>query len=231
MKKTFFIFLYLISYVFAEENEKNPYQTNDYLLQLYEQKENLLKIKKKIDLAKDFKQNEDVKNSDSVKTRPLRDIDTIYLHKSKTLTLIFPKNVRIYEAYTFPKGQVETKDSFNSIDIIPTENLVSTTLSISYSLNNAREIKKMKINIHNYIHFKSKNNYHYSIIKYITPPKDAVKNSQDILNAYFKLYKNFPTKSTKFTIGIHTYYFMEDEINGKLRINNKRFNLIHIGNN
>ena len=138
------------------------------------------------------------------------------MHTQYPLVVMLPKHVNITNAYCYPPT-VKPIYQFNRIDLIPSNELLETTLVISY-IDEGYEPKTMTIRIS-----KIKNNTGTLLQREVRYVKSDLLDIEEVLTKYYTAYNKYPTDNSMIRIGQHTYTFIEDIVNGTLRIDKTRF--------
>lgn len=156
--------------------------------------------------------------------KPMVDMDSLNIHSMFPLVLLLPNGVNITNAYCFP-ATARPNFQFNRIDVLPSAELLTTTLMITYIQNN--EIKTMNILLTKIKNVK--NNLLYREIRYV---EDNYLTPEEVLTRYYDAHGKYPKANSMIQIGRNNYQFIKDNINGSITIDgvNGRF-LMRINGN
>lgn len=153
--------------------------------------------------------------------KPFKTIEEVYLHPSKSTTVLLPEGSKIESAYTLGYSEVNFQQSLNILDFITKENFISDTATVVFSLD--EKIYLLKIKLEKYKQSTKPKNTFYSIISLYMPKKVSDVN---VLLAYEKEYGEFPQNKYSFIKldGI-TYKIILDDKYGKIKINNMKYRI------
>ena len=166
-------------------------------------------------IQEEFKELNLNKVSSSVKIKDIRNMDHVVMHTEYPLIIMLPLHTNITNAYCYPPT-VKPIYQFNRIDLIPSDELLKTSLVISYI--DGHEPKTMTILLS-----KIKNNTGTLLQREIRYIKRNILGIEDVLTRYYTAYNKYPSNNSMIRIGGNVYTFIEDRINGTLRIDNKKF--------
>jgi hypothetical protein len=137
------------------------------------------------------------------------------MHTQYPLVVMLPKHVNITNAYCYPPT-VKPIYQFNRVDLIPSDELLKTSLVISYIDEN--QPKTMTILIS-----KIQNNTGTILEREVQYIKSDILKIEEVLTLYFKAYNKYPTDNSMIRIGRNSYTFIEDRVNGTLRIDDGNY--------
>jgi hypothetical protein len=235
LKKLIFIFVLLVSNLLAEnENrtfiyDKQSFQTpvdleikREYL-KLYDKKQKIRNIKKRdVSIQKEFQEFNHLAISNTPKKLPFTPISFIEVHPHLPTSISFPENVLITFVDVQPRTVVPQFD-FNLLDIKPTDNLLRTVLTLKYYLSSDpdKKVHTLKIHVNRYTQNYSNDKNLYTMFEYI---KTEDISEIEILKSYLKLKKGeLPKDGSSINIDNVEYRFVEDQVNGTIRIGNKKY--------
>ncbi len=153
--------------------------------------------------------------SNTVQIKNIMNMDHLVMHTQYPLIVMLPKNTNITNAYCYPPT-VKPIYQFNRVDLIPSDNLLKTTLVISYIDGN--EPKTMSILLS-----KIRNNTGTILQREVRYIKSDILDIEEVLTYYFNAYNRYPQNNSMIRIGRNVYRFIEDRVNGVLRIDNRKF--------
>ena len=166
-------------------------------------------------IQEEFKELNLNKVSTSVKIKNITNMDHLVMHTEYPLIIMLPLHINITNAYCYPPT-VKPIYQFNRIDLIPSDELLKTSLVISYI--EGSEPKTMTILLS-----KIKNNTGTLLQREIRYIKRNILGIEDVLTRYYTAYNKYPSNNSIIRIGRNVYTFIEDRINGTLRIDNSKF--------
>ncbi|HIP11103.1 MAG TPA: hypothetical protein EYG73_00155 [Arcobacter sp.] len=204
---------------YSQENENKNYElytpTKEYLD--LANKDNAIRsvIEDNRHIQEEFKALNLNKVSSSVKIKNIMNMDHLVMHTEYPLIIMLPLNTNITNAYCYPPT-VKPIYQFNRIDLIPSDELLKTSLVVSYIDGN--EPKMMTILLS-----KIKNNTGTLLQREVRYIKRNILGIEDVLTRYYTAYNKYPINNSMIRIGRNVYTFIEDRINGTLRIDNSKF--------
>lgn len=204
---------------YSQEEENQNYtryeQTKEYL----EMSNNSFMIRDVI--KRDRYIQEEIKSlhlnhvNNEVQIKNLKNMDHLLMHPEYPLVVMLPLGSKVMNAYCFP-DTVKPFYQFNRIDLIPSDELLKTTLVISYI--DGEEPKTMTILIS-----KIQNNSGTLLQREVRYVKSEILDIEEVLTKYYTANMKYPTDNSIIRIGQHSYVFIEDKINGTLRIGDTKF--------
>ena len=153
--------------------------------------------------------------NNEVQIKNLKNMDSLVMHSEYPLVVMLPLGSKVMNAYCFP-NTVKPFHQFNRIDLIPSDELLKTTLVISYI--DGEEPKTMTILIS-----KIQNNTGTLLQREVRYVKSDILDIEEVLTKFYTANMEYPTHNSMIRIGQHSYVFIEDKINGTLRIGNTKF--------
>lgn len=166
-------------------------------------------------IQEEFKSLNLNKVSSTVQIKNITNMDHLVMHTEYPLIVMLPRYTNITNAYCYPPT-VKPIYQFNRIDLIPSDELLKTSLVISYIDNN--EPKTMSILLS-----KIKNNTGTLLQREVRYIKSDILDIEEVLTRYYTSYNKYPSNNSMIRIGRNVYTFIEDKINGTLRIDNSKF--------
>jgi hypothetical protein len=204
---------------YSQENENKNYElytpTKEYLD--LANKDNAIRsvIEDNRHIQEEFKELNLNKVSSSVKIKNIMNMDHLVMHTEYPLIIMLPLHTNITNAYCYPPT-VKPIYQFNRIDLIPSDELLKTSLVVSYIDGN--EPKTMTILLS-----KIKNNTGTLLQREVRYIKRDILGIEDVLTRYYTAYNKYPSNNSMIRIGRNVYTFIEDRINGTLRIDDSKF--------
>jgi hypothetical protein len=190
-------------------------------LDLY-QKQNLINnlYKKDILIKNELKHLNNISINKNILHRVLKNIDTVYIHQEFPTTLIYPDEFLILNAPTFPKGNILSAIDKNSIEILPTSKFTDGSITVRY-IDDKDEQYTHKIFVKKYY----QNNDKKSVLNTMIAYNNENLTDKQVMDAYYKLYNHYPTKTSLFKVNGVGYMLLKDNINGNYKINDIRFRI------
>lgn len=190
-------------------------------LDLYKE-QNLINnlYKKEIVIKRELKHLNNISINKNILPRVLKNIDIVYIHQEYPTTLIYPDGFLILNAPSFPKGNILTVLNKNTIEILPTKDFISGSITVTY-VDNINQSFTQKIFARKYY----QNNDTNSILNTIIAYNDKKLSDKQVMDAFYKLNNYYPSKTSLFQINGVGYMILKDNINGTYTINNIRFRI------
>ena len=187
---------------FGENNKSNPNP-----IDVVRNKDNIIKNK-----LGDF---DNISISNHPKVKRMLNQDAIYMHKGFPLIVLLPDDIKIAGVpYIHPTNQAVIKNAqFNRIDILPTGNFFKATLVITYIDTKEKQPKLFLINLN--LIDNSKKSVLYNIVKY---EREETLSYEDVIEKYLAKFSKYPDNNSMIKIGLNTYKFVVDNINGNISI-------------
>jgi hypothetical protein len=204
---------------YSQERENKNYETYKPIQEYLDlsHKEHTIRevIEKNRHIQEEFKELNLNRVSTTVKVKNIMNMDHLVMHTQYPLVVMLPKHVNITNAYCYPPT-VKPIYQFNRVDLIPSDELLKTSLVISYIDEN--QPKTMTILIS-----KIQNNTGTILEREVQYIKSDILKIEEVLTLYFKAYNKYPTDNSMIRIGRNSYTFIEDRVNGTLRIDDGNY--------
>jgi len=158
---------------------------------------------------------ENISVSNHPKVKRMLNQDSIYMHKGFPLIILLPDNTKIVSRpYIHPINQAVIKNAqFNRIDILPNGNFFKATLVITYFDLKQKQPKIFLINLN--LIDDSKKSILYNIVKY---EREEILSYENVIEKYLTKFNKYPDNNSMIKIGLNTYKFVVDNINGNITI-------------
>lgn len=216
--KHFVLLLFLFSNLFSSIADSNAFRydllSDRWKIDSY--------IKSTDDVNKHFLEIQKINESTVPLVKPLRTIDNVYIHPSKSTTILLPPGSKIESAFsTLGYVDLHIQSGLNMIDLTAKDQFVSDSAIIVFNLNGKNFI--MKLLLSKYEQLSNHRNQFYSIISYYQPKKQS---DIDVLMAYKKEYGNYPKKKYSFiNLDGITYKITRDNKYGNIKIENLKYRI------
>lgn len=198
-----------------EEVDETIIKAKDYL-KFYKKRKNIPKIINQDRVIKEyFLELPNLKVANFNKKFKMRDINQINMHPNYPQTIILPTSATVTNVYTYPPT-VQPNAQFNRIDIVPSNDLLKTTMIVTYLEGNSIKNTTFLIS-------KVSNNRHSLIYPIITYAYPTLLDSQRIVSIYYDSYGKMPRNKSTINIGGNIYTFVKDNINGYVKIGNDNY--------
>lgn len=205
---------------YQEPQQNNDLEFNRFYLNLYNRLDDIkTNIHKDRKIKKEFEELNDISIANKPKTKLIRAIDFIAVHHNIPLTILLPVDANVTYVSTYPKTVSVSFDK-NNIDVIPTRNFLKSTLIIKYKIDG--QMKAMSIILDRYEQSDDKLQTIFPIVEYVDiKPLDDI----DVIKKYVKLKGKYPKNNDSIVIGKVVYRFVEDKVNGKIRLKGHKFRI------